>query len=464
MAKPVIMPKLGFTQDSSEIVRWLKQVGDEVEQGDPLAEVTTDKVNMEVEAPMTGILDGIRFDAGTVVPVTEVIAYIRAANEPPMAAPAAETAPVPPVQMPVQESALPVEMPAAPPETNAVRVTPVAAKMAQEKGIDVNLVRGTGPGGRITKQDVEEYRPESAPGDRNVRAVPAARKIAGDLGIDLRDVRGSGPRGRVQSADVRAEQARRTQVATIPAALPVSQTPRPAIETAQSDILKTIPLTGIRATIATRMQKSAQEAPHITFDADIDATAAEGLRTRANALLTEGQPRISLTAIIVKACAWALERHPLINSRLEGQQILLLRPVNIGIAVALEEGLIVPVVSNVGQKGLTAIARDIAEAADRARKGRLRMEDLSGGTFTVSNLGMFGVDRFTAIINPPETAIIAIGRVIKRLVPDEQGQAVVRPMLTATLSADHRVVDGAEAARFLSDVRQAIEHPELLVM
>jgi pyruvate dehydrogenase E2 component (dihydrolipoamide acetyltransferase) len=457
MAKPVIMPKLGFTQDSSEIVRWLKNAGDAVEKGDPIAEVTTDKVNMEVEAPATGILDGIRFEVGAVVPVTEVIAYIRAANEPPLEGRAAAIVPAQAAQMPAQESVPAVETPAVPPETQASRVTPVAAKLAEAKGIDVNLVRGTGPGGRITKQDVEAFEPESAPGDRKVRAVPAARKIAGDLGIDLRDVQGSGPRGRVQSADVRAEQARRAQTSTTPAA-------RPAIETAQADILKTIPLTGMRFTIATRMQKSSQEAPHITFDADIDATAAEALRSRANALLSEGQPRISLTAIIVKACAWALKRHPLVNSRLDGQQVLLLKPVNIGIAVALEEGLIVPVVSDADQKGLTAIAADIAEAADRARKGRLRIEDLSGGTFTVSNLGMFGVDRFTAIINPPETAIVAIGRVTKRLVPDEQGQAVVRPMMTATLSADHRVVDGAEAARFLSDVRQTIEHPELLVM
>lgn len=462
MAKAVIMPKLGFTQDSSEIVRWLKQSGDAVEQGDPIVEVTTDKVNMEVEAPVTGILDGIRFEAGTVVPVTEVIAYIRGANEAPMTGGAVPSAPVPAAQTPSREPAPPAETAAPAPESRTARATPVAAKLAQENGIDVNTVRGTGPGGRITKQDVEEVVAASAPRDGKIRAVPAARRLARELGIDLQTVRGSGPQGRVQSADVRAVSSP-AQVSAIPASQPLPQT-APAIATAQSDILKTIPLTGMRLTIATRMQASAQEVPHITFDADIDAGAAEGLRTRANALLSADQPRISLTAVIVKACAWALVRHPLLNSRLDGQQIVVLKPINIGIAVALDQGLIVPVVHNADQKGLTTLAHDIAEIADRARKGQLRMQDLSGGTFTVSNLGMFGVDRFTAIINQPEAAILAVGRVTQRLVPDEQGQPAVRPMLTATLSADHRVVDGAQAARFLSDVRQAIEHPELLVM
>jgi pyruvate dehydrogenase E2 component (dihydrolipoamide acetyltransferase) len=437
MPKPVIMPKLGFTQDSSEIVRWLKQAGEAVEQGDPIVEVTTDKVNMEVEAPAPGILDGIRYEAGAIVPVTEVIAFIRAPDEPPLTAPSVSSADA-----------------STPSPTGAVseaRATPVAAKLAQEKGIDLNLVHGTGPGGRITKSDVQAFGAVETPTTLGkVRAVPAARRLARELGIDLAATQGSGPRGRVQSTDVRTAAARQTEL------------PPPTIT--PPNVLKTIPLTGMRLTIATRMQKSAQEAPHITFDADIDVTAAQDLRARINALLTPDQPRVSLTAVIVKACAWALQRHPLVNSRLQGQEILLLKDVNIGVAVALEEGLIVPVVKAVDQKGLTKIAVDIAQAAERARQGRLQMGDLSGGTFTVSNLGMFGVDRFTAIINSPETAIIAIGQVTNRLVPDAQGQPIVRPMLTATLSADHRVVDGAEAARFLSDVRQALEHPEVFVM
>lgn len=463
MAKPVIMPKLGFTQDSSEIVRWLKQAGDTVEQGDPLVEVTTDKVNMEVEAPVSGILDGIRFQVGAVVPVTEIICYIRAPGEPPVetqrvpqvlpAVPQAKTEALPaPAQAPVEAAPTVKLEPEAPAPT---RATPVAANLAQQKGIDLNRVRGTGPGGRITKQDVDAFQPSETIGTGQVRAVPAARRLARELGIAIESVTGSGPNGRIQSGDVRAEQAKRVEPTTAP---------QPPLAAGQFTIVKRIPLTGMRRTIATRMQQSAQQVPHITFDADIDVTAAQDLRKRINELASREQPRVSLTAIIVKACAWALQRHPLINSRLEEDEIQLLQEINIGIAVALDEGLIVPVVKAIDKKGVTEIANDIAHVAERARQGRLQMQDLGGGTFTVSNLGMFGVDRFTAIINPPETAIVAIGRVNNRFVPNAQNQPVMRPLLTATLSADHRVVDGAEAARFLSDLRLVLEHPELFVM
>ena len=474
MAKPVIMPKLGFTQESSQIIRWLKQAGEAVEAGDPILEVTTDKVDMEVEAPATGILDGIRFQAGETVPVTEVIAYIRSATEAPLSSggvPPSEPSgrsqvppPLPTGVTPPQPPAPPSPPPtAATAEATSVRATPVAANLAREKGVDLGKVHGTGPGGSVTKQDVQSYIATQAappPSDGKVRAAPAARRLAQELQIDLATVQGHGPRGRIQSDDVRAAQARPQ---------PVSAPPEPAqpagsAAEARPNVLRVIPLTGMRLTIARRMQKSAQEAPHITFDADVDVAAAEALRARAKSILPDDQSRISLTAIIAKACAWALKRHPIVNSRLEDQQILLMRDVNIGIAVALEEGLIVPVVPAVDRKGLAEIATDIAGVSDRARNGRLRAEDLANGTFTISNLGMFGIDRFTAIINPPETAILAVGRTTRRLVPDDEGRPVVRPVMTVTLSADHRVIDGAAAARFLSDVRVALEHPDLLAI
>jgi pyruvate dehydrogenase E2 component (dihydrolipoamide acetyltransferase) len=459
MATPVIMPKLGFTQESSQIVQWLKAPGDVVEKGEPLLEVTTDKVNMEVEAPANGILDSIRFQAGETVPVTEIIGYVRAASEPPVApaepkgtaSPAAAlSAPRP---APVPSGAPSPSQPRAVPEP--ARLTPIAANLAHGRGLDLERLLGTGPGGRVTKRDVEEFLAAQPPAGK-VRAVPAARRAARELGVYLTEIEGSGPRGRVQSVDVRAGAARPSE--TTPA-------PRTAPETApETGVLKTIPLTGMRQTVALRMQQSAREAPHITFEADVDVTAAEALRARANDLMQKDQPRISLTAIIARACAWALKRHPLLNSRLAGQQILLLKEINIGIAVALDEGLIVPVVRGADRKGLATIAAEISDLAARARAGRLRIDDVSGGTFSISNLGKFGVDRFTAIINPPETAILAVGRVTRRIVPDDEGRAVVRPIMTVTLSADHRVVDGAVAARFLSDVRQVLEHPELFVM
>ena len=441
MAQPVIMPKFGFTQESSVIVQWIKKPGEAVEKGDPIVEVSTDKVNMEVEATATGILDGVRYQEGDTVPVTEVIAFIRGANEPPLTAESVA---------PRSATSTPATL-----KTAEVRATPVATNLAQGKGIDLGLVTGTGPSGQITKRDVEDYllsQTGSTGPLGKVRAVPAARRLAQESGVDLAQVQGTGPRGRVQSADVQAAIIRQPQVATMPLATP------------GSNVVRAIPLEGMRLTIATRMQKSAQEAPHIVFDVDIDVTAAESLRARANQGLKENQRHISLTAIIANTCAWALERHPLVNSRLDGKQILVLADVNIGIATALDEGLIVPVVRAANRKSIGEIAEDIAELVDRARNNRLRPEDVMDGTFTISNLGMFGIDRFTAIINPPQTAILAVGRTTKRIVPDEQDRPVARPILTVTLSADHRVIDGAIAARFLSDVRAALEQPGLLAV
>ncbi|MBL8045215.1 MAG: 2-oxo acid dehydrogenase subunit E2 [Anaerolineales bacterium] len=432
MAKTVIMPKFGFTQENAQIVRWLKRAGEAVEQGDPIAEVTTDKVNMEVEAPATGILDGLQFAEGDTVPVTAVIAFVRGQDE------VLESVnPSPATRHASTKPAIP---------RNASPATPVAQKLAQELGVDVNQVAGTGPGGRVMKRDVEAAStPHAADG---IRAVPAARRLARELNVDLSAVAGSGPHGRIQSADVRE------------AAVPAPRHPSPEV----TESHKLIPFTGMRRTIATRLQKSFQEAPHIFFDAYIDVSEAEALRAALNERLGKEQARISLTAIIAKACGWALTRHPLVNSRIEGENIVLLNEVNVGIAVALEAGLIVPVVSNVPHKGLAQIAGEIADVAERARSNRLRPQDVADGTFSISNLGMFGVDKFTAIINPPQVAILAVSRARKQFVPDENDQPMVRPIMTVTLSADHRVVDGAVTARFLQDVRAALEQPALMML
>lgn len=478
--KEVIMPKFGFTQETAEIVRWLKRAGEAVEQGDPVAEVTTDKVNMEVEAPATGILDGLRFKEGDVVPVTHVIAWVRGANE---SAPADA-----PVSASVSASvagssagssvgaalvaARPdvAAQPTAPAATPS-KASPLATRVAAERGVDAGSLTGTGPGGKVMRADVEAAvapTPSAAP-DGKVAASPAARRVARELGVDLHAVSGSGPRGRIQSDDVRAAEKATTRVAptadqpTVRAALMAAPTTR-------------LPLQGMRRTIATRLQKSFQEAPHVFFEAQIDVTAAEALRAKVNGRLAKDAARVSLTVVIAKACAWALARHPLVNSHLVGapgqEEIVMNAAVNIGIAVALEAapddptrsgGLIVPVVRGVGDKGLEALAADIADVSKRARGNKLRPDDVSDGTFTISNLGMFGVDRFTAIINPPQVAILAVSAARKQFVPDADGNPVARPIMAVTLSADHRVVDGAVAARFLSDLRAALEDPALML-
>jgi pyruvate dehydrogenase E2 component (dihydrolipoamide acetyltransferase) len=232
----------------------------------------------------------------------------------------------------------------------------------------------------------------------------------------------------------------------------------------------------MRRTIATRLQKSYQEAPHVFFEAQIDVTAAEALRAKVNARLGKEAVRVSLTVVIARACAWALTRHPLVNSYLVGaagqEEIVLNSAIHIGIAVALDAapddptrsgGLIVPVVRDVKEKGLEALASEIADLSKRARSNKLRPDDVTDGTFTISNLGMFGIDRFTAIINPPQVAILAVAAARRQFVPDVDGNPVARPIMAVTLSADHRVVDGAVAARFLSDLRAALEDPALML-
>jgi pyruvate dehydrogenase E2 component (dihydrolipoamide acetyltransferase) len=457
MAKEVIMPKFGFTQEESQIVEWLVKEGDTVDAGDPLLEVTTDKVNMEVEAPAAGIVAGISAAAGDVVPVTQVIAYILApgealpANGPRPAAPAAQ-APAPPA------TAAPAPPATQAPEPAHTAATPIAARVAAASGVDTNQVAGTGPGGRVTRKDVEGFlaaQPAAHPAvDGAVRATPAARRLARETGADLAAIAGSGPRQRVQADDVRAAAA--TSAAPQPTTPPVA--PLPAGEPRRE------PFSTMRRTIARNMQRSMQEAPHITFQADIDMTAIQALVSRANERRPAGSDKVTLTAALARAVAWALERNPALNSHLGQDELLLWPAAHIGIAVALDDGLIVPVVKDVGAKGVGRLSNEIRDLSQRAKTGKLRPEELADATFTISNLGMFGVDRFTAIINPPQVAILAVGRTRRVFVPGEDDAPVVRPICTMTLSADHRAIDGAIAARFIGDLREVVENPELMVI
>ena len=319
-------------------------------------------------------------------------------------------------------------------------------------------MEGTGPRGRVTKSDVELVLSRAAGAALaapsvaaelplgKVRATPAARRIAREREVELSAVTGSGPRGRVQAADVLAS---------------VFTSLSPEIGRGEVTV---VPLEGMRRTIAERMTASYQTIPHITFTVRVDMSAFEKARARLNARAeATGQPRVSATALIVKAVAWVLKRHPWLNSTLRSDEIHLLPEINVGVAVALEEGLIVPVVRQADRKGVAEIAAEVNDLAARAREGRLTPPDVAGGTFTVSNLGPFGIEQFTAIINPPQAAILAIGATRPEPVADEGGQIVARPVMRMTLSADHRIVDGAIVARFLADLREALEAPTLLL-
>jgi pyruvate dehydrogenase E2 component (dihydrolipoamide acetyltransferase) len=447
MPVPIILPKFGFTLETADIVRWLKQEGDTVRAGDPICEVTTDKVNMEVEAPEDGKLFGVLYPEGATVQVTEVIAYVLRPGE---ARPYR-----PPEKAGTAREPTTSQGQATSPQTGSsdgeIAITPVAQRVAQAAGIDLRQIRGTGPNNRIMRRDIESA---VARNTHKVRATPAARRLAKQAGIDLHSVAGSGPIGRIQGSDVQAAIAEQRTSGAAPAisALPTGS----SLATALAP--KVVKLEGMRRTIAVRLQQSFQTAPHIYFDAQIDVTAIESLRRK----LKDHEEKLSITAILVKACAWTLLRHPWLNATLDGDEVSLWPTANIGVAVALESGLVVPVVRHAERLSMREIQTVTDELAERARRNTLHINDVVDGTFTISNLGMYGVDRFTAIINPPQVAILAVGRTMRQFVPDESDQPMLRATMMLTLSADHRVVDGANAANFLQDLRIVLEEPGML--
>jgi len=464
MPTAVIMPKFEMTQETGKVVAWLKNEGDQVEKGEALLEVETDKVNQEVEAPATGILAGISARPGEVVPIATPIAYIMKPGETlETASPAGKPAVTPTATPAVPQADTHVDAHAG----ALAKATPLAARLAESHGLDLNTITGTGPLGRISREDVEAALARTAQGgvaedaaawDGKVRAVPAARRIARELGVDLREVRGTGPDGRIQSDDVVAAAERPVPGPQSP--VPTIPSPPPAFDAIA--VRRVVPLTNIRRTIAERMTASVREAPQFTVSVDVDMGRALDVVEDLKARTAEGQARVTLTAIIVKACAWALRQHPEANASFRDDGIVEWDEVNVGVATAIEAGLIVPVVREADASGLRRIAEQMADLTSRARAGKLRLEDLQGGTFTVSNLGMLGIDRFTAIVNPPQAAILAVGRVARRAeVFDDKIE--IRPMASLALTADHRVLDGAAAARFLATIRSALEHPGLLL-
>ena len=433
MSTPVIMPKLEMTQETALVVQWLKRAGEQVKKGEALLVVETDKVTVEVESPAEGILAGIRVQPGDTVPVTSVIAEVLEPGSPAVSP-----------QRPLQ----------ADPAARALRqppASPVARRMAAAEQLDLGQIAGSGPAGRITKADVAGALAASAVPAGKVRASPAARRLARARQVPLEGVPGSGPDGRVQAADVLAAPAAGQAPGTPPEAL---------AETAGYEV---VPLRGMRQTIAGRVQASYRSIPHITLTVRVEMAEFERAREQLNAWAAAGGgSHVPVTALLVKATAWALRRHRWLNSRWQGAEIHLLSQVNIGVAVALPEGLIVPVVRHADQKGLEQIAGEISDLAQRARQGKLSPGDVAGGTFTISNLGPYGIEHFTAIIHPGQAAILAAGAIQDEVVPVDS-QPAIRPILHLALSADHRIVDGSVAAQFLADLKAALEHPALVL-
>ncbi|MCL7452483.1 MAG: 2-oxo acid dehydrogenase subunit E2 [Anaerolineae bacterium] len=463
MITEVILPKLGQTMEEGAIVDWVKEEGDPVARGDVLFTVESDKAVLEVEATARGYLRKILVPAGQMVPVLTVVGLItRQADEPleGYGEAAAEQAPVEVarVQEPIPDST----REAAPRPEGRIFASPRARKAAQERGIDLAAVTGSGPNGRIVEQDVLDYAAtaaEAAPSVTPPRATPVAVKTAEALGVDLAAVQASGPGQRITKADVLSA----APVPPAPAPRAAEAAPVPAAPEAL--VAERVPLAGVRRIVSERMAASHDQTARVTLVTEADATELVAARERLKASVSEEwgfAPGFNdLLALIV---ARALREFPYMNARLsqDGQAVERLGAVNLGLAVDTERGLLVPVIRDADQKGLRAFGAEFRELVERARVGRSLPDDLSGGTFTITNLGMYDIDAFTPIINLPEAAILGVGRIqAKPVVRD--GEIVARHMWSLSLVFDHRLVDGAPAARFLQRIKQLVENPFLLL-
>jgi len=420
MATKVHMEALSPTMEEGRLVKWNKHEGDPVKSGDTLAEVETDKAVMELVARSDGQLLKVLVPEGTTVPVGNIVAWIgkpgekvdgagAGSGEPgaapaskPAPAPARAPAPAPPAATPAPSSRLPAPEPA---DASRVKASPLAKRIAKDAGVDLKLVQGSGPGGRVIKRDVEA-------GATQTRAAAPA---------------------------------------------PSSRLPAPGVP------YEDIPLTQIRKTIAKRLAASIGPIPHFFLTTEIDMERAAEAREALNKQLGETGGKISFNDIVIKAVALALVQHRACNAWFQEDHIRYWNEVHIGMAVAIEDGLITPVIRNADMKSLRQIGEESRELAGRARTRRLKPEEYTGATFSVSNLGMFDIDQFTAVINPPEAGIVAIGSIVAKAVPDGD-RVVVRRRLRVTMSCDHRVIDGATGAAYLKTLKQMLENPLAMLL
>ena len=413
LATELTMPQLGYDMREGTVVRWLKSEGATLQIGEPIAEIETDKAVVEFESYASGVLHKILVPEGTTVPVGEAIAVVgvegEAIAEIPTDKPSpAASAPAPPKTAAlVEESAPSEEAPVAP--TREIRASPVARRLAEERGVDLSLVVGTGPGGRITRDDV--------------LAIPGA------------------------------------QAAAEVAAPDTVEAPRPQ-EPPEGGL---IPLSRMRQQIARVTVRSKQEKPHFYVSSEIDMTRAMEVRQQINQALGDEGVRVTVNDLVITACVEALKRHPKFNAFFQDGGVQMNEQINMGVAIAEEQGLIVPAIMDCADKSLKEIAVASKDLAERAQRGTLHPQEYTGGTFAISNLGMFDVSSFVAIIQPPQTAVLAVGTVSKKAVVRDD-QISIAQMMTATLSADHRVVDGAEGARFIVEVKRLLENPLSLLM
>jgi pyruvate dehydrogenase E2 component (dihydrolipoamide acetyltransferase) len=436
----VLVPEEIGGVEECVVVTWLKRAGDPVRQGELLLVLQAEKVSIEVATPAAGKVVAILAQQGEVVKKGQVLAQLEVT--------VLEEAPPPAPAEPVAEATAPPRL------VREVRASPIAKRLAREHKVDLALLTGSGAGGRVTEKDVLAFvdtrqpkiGPPSAPA-RGVRASPVARRLAQEHKVDLAGLTGSGAGGRVTEKDVLA----------FIEAQPARPSPEEEREILpDSSQVETLPLVGMRGAIARRMHDSLQSMAQLTLHTEADVSDLVVLYERL-----KQQASITYTDLIARSCALALRQHPQLNATLEGELIRRLPQINLGLAVALDDGLVVPVITEADRKSLAGLAQTRRRLVERARAGQLTVEEMSGGSFTVTNLGGYDIDGFTPIINPPEAAILGVGRIVEKVVI-YQGRVAQRAMLTLSLTFDHRLVDGAAAAAFLQTIKRLLEMPTQL--
>jgi pyruvate dehydrogenase E2 component (dihydrolipoamide acetyltransferase) len=454
----VIMPKMGDAMEEGTLLRWIKSEGDEVEEGDPIAEIETDKVSMEIEAEDSGTLAQLIAEEGQEVPVGEAIAFIQGEGEevPEQSGSSgtqaeeeaegsddegeaqAQTATETEEQQPEAGEEPSGDGAQATGGTNGqVRASPIVRRLAQENNLDLSRIDGSGPQGRIVERDV---RAALESGEAPTADGQAEQQADGPAGVEA-------------PGEVHPEQAE--QQGFQPAHLP-EPTDAPGTQLMEP--------TRMQRVIAERMTEAKQHIPHFYATVEVKMDAAMALRKQLNEQLEEEGLKLSVNDFVMKACAVALRNYPNLNALYTSKGIELHEKVDMAMAVALDAGLITPVIRDIGSKGLAAISRESKDLANRAREGGLTPEEYQGGTFTVSNMGMFGVESFTAIINPPQAAIVAVSSIEQRLSYDENGEVTPGSFMKLTLSADHRVANGRDGALYMSEVKRTLENPVLLMV
>ena len=431
MPTNVIMPALEMAQETGKVVRWLKSPGDAVSKGEPILEIETDKVTVEIEAPASGVLRNVTAREGDVVPVGQTIALIVAPNEAGAAAPE-------PAVMEVRRTGEPASAP--------VKASPLARKIAEQHGVDIAQIKT--PSGRVEKADVLAYveaQKASSTGNgataRLIPASPKARRLATERGVDITTLQGSGPSGAILTADI-----------------PEPALPSPAAGRGRGGG-EVGGLGTVWRIMAERMTQSWTTAPHFYLVREVNASRLIAWRDRAKQKI----PGITYTDLLVKLVAAAIAQHPRVNVSWKDGTIVAHPDINIGLAVALDDGLVVPVIHRADTLTLAEIAERRANLTSRAQTGKLRPADIQSGTFTISNLGMYGVDAFNAIVNPPQAAILAVGRIADRVVA-LNSQPAVQPTMVLTLSCDHRALDGASGAQFFTILAGLVEEPLALLV